>query len=73
MRRSNENSLFHLSSKQNAAGLLNIGFYVRINVVEMLQKQFQDAATNLQTVQRDYSKVHADRRTLDSQLTRTDR
>ena len=42
-----------------------------MNVVEMLQKQFQDAATNLQTVQRDYSKVLADRRTLDSQLTRT--
>ena len=42
-----------------------------MNVVEMLQKQFQDAATNLQTVQRDYSKVHADRRTLGSQLTRT--
>merc|ERR1719312_1257195 len=39
-----------------------------MNVVEMLQKQFQDAATNLQTVQRDYSKVLADRQTLDSQL-----
>ena len=71
MRRSNENSLFHLSSKQNAAGLLNIGYYVRINVVEMLHKQFQDAAINLQTVQRDYSKALADRRTLDSQLMRT--
>ena len=34
----------------------------------MLQKQFQDSATNLQTVQRDYSKVLADRQTLDSQL-----
>ena len=39
-----------------------------MNVVEMLQKQFQDAATNLQTVQKDYSKVLADRQTLDSQL-----
>eukprot|EP00088_Acartia_fossae_P007181 TRINITY_DN13341_c0_g1_i1.p1 TRINITY_DN13341_c0_g1~~TRINITY_DN13341_c0_g1_i1.p1 ORF type:complete len:126 (-),score=39.98 TRINITY_DN13341_c0_g1_i1:62-439(-) len=39
-----------------------------MNVVEMLQKQFQEAATNLQTVQRDYSKVLADRQTLDSQL-----
>ena len=39
-----------------------------MNVVEMLQKQFQDSATNLQTVQRDYSKVLADRQTLDSQL-----
>ena len=39
-----------------------------MNEVEMLQKQFQDAATNLQTVQRDYSKVLADRQTLDSQL-----
>ena len=41
---------------------------VRMNVVEMLQKQFQDAATNLQTVQKDYQKVLADRQTLDSQL-----
>ena len=41
---------------------------VKMNVVEMLQKQFQDNATNLQTVQRDYSKVLADRQTLDSQL-----
>ena len=39
-----------------------------MNVVEMLQKQFQDAATNLQTVQKDYQKVLADRQTLDSQL-----
>ena len=43
-------------------------YIVKMNVVEMLQKQFQDNATNLQTVQRDYSKVLADRQTLDSQL-----
>ena len=39
-----------------------------MNVVEMLQKQFNEAATSLQTVQRDYSKVLQDRQTLDSQL-----
>lgn len=65
---SNENSLFHLSSKQNAAGSLNTWYYVRMIVVEMLQKQFQDTATNLQTMQRDYSKVLADKQTLDCQL-----
>merc|ERR1712008_134724 len=30
--------------------------------------QFQDSATNLQTVQKDYSKTLADRQTLDTQL-----
>ena len=40
----------------------------KMNVVEMLQKQFNEAATSLQTVQRDYSKVLQDRQTLDSQL-----
>ena len=40
----------------------------KTNAVEMLQKQFQDAATSLQTVQRDFSKVLADRQTLVSQL-----
>ena len=49
----------------NSRAPLNL---VKMNVVEMLQKQFQDSATNLQTVQRDYSKVLADRQTLDSQL-----
>ena len=39
-----------------------------MNVVEMLQKQFNEAASSLQTVQRDYSKVLQDRQTLDSQL-----
>ena len=39
-----------------------------MNVADMLQKQFQDSATNLQTVQKDYSKTLADRQTLDSQL-----
>ena len=39
-----------------------------MNVVEMLQKQFQDSATSLQSVQREYSKMLADRQTLDSQL-----
>merc|ERR1712242_591339 len=38
------------------------------NVMEMLQKQFQDSATSLQTVQREYSKMLSDRQTLDSQL-----
>merc|ERR1712126_391535 len=33
-----------------------------------LQKQFNEAASSLQTVQRDYSKVLQDRQTLDSQL-----
>ena len=39
-----------------------------MNVVEMLQKQFQDSASSLQSVQREYSKMLADRQTLDSQL-----
>eukprot|EP00090_Calanus_glacialis_P022317 TRINITY_DN3444_c0_g1_i2.p1 TRINITY_DN3444_c0_g1~~TRINITY_DN3444_c0_g1_i2.p1 ORF type:complete len:126 (-),score=68.15 TRINITY_DN3444_c0_g1_i2:56-433(-) len=39
-----------------------------MNVVDMLQKQFQDSATNLQAVQKEYSKTLADRQTLDSQL-----
>ena len=39
-----------------------------MDVVKMLQNQFQEAATNLQKVQGDYSKVLADRQTLDSQL-----
>ena len=39
-----------------------------MNVVEMLQKQFQDSATSLQSVQREYSKMLSDRQTLDSQL-----
>ena len=39
-----------------------------MNVVDMLQKQFQESATNLQTVQKEYSKTLADRQTLDSQL-----
>merc|ERR1712112_601628 len=38
------------------------------NVVDMLQKQFQESATNLQTVQKEYIKTLADRQTLDSQL-----
>merc|ERR1711892_671979 len=53
-----------------------MGFYKRnkiptiskMNVVDMLQKQFQDSATNLQSVQKEYSKTLADRQTLDSQL-----
>merc|ERR1711982_2922 len=51
-----------------------MGFYKRyqqltkMNVVDMLQKQFQESATNLQTVQKEYSKTLADRQTLDSQL-----
>ena len=43
-------------------------FDIIMNVVEMLQKQFQDSATSLQSVQREYSKMLADRQTLDSQL-----
>ena len=39
-----------------------------MNVVEMLQKQFQESATSLQGVQKEYSKTLADRQTLDSQL-----
>ena len=39
-----------------------------MNVMEMLQKQFQDSASSLQTVQREYSKMLTDRQTLDSQL-----
>jgi prefoldin beta subunit len=39
-----------------------------MNVAEMLQKTFQDSATNLQAVQKEYSKTLADRQTLDSQL-----
>ena len=39
-----------------------------MNVMEMLQKQFQDSASSLQTVQREYSKMLSDRQTLDSQL-----
>eukprot|EP00091_Calanus_sinicus_P004285 TRINITY_DN14532_c0_g1_i1.p1 TRINITY_DN14532_c0_g1~~TRINITY_DN14532_c0_g1_i1.p1 ORF type:complete len:126 (-),score=58.59 TRINITY_DN14532_c0_g1_i1:91-468(-) len=39
-----------------------------MNVVDMLQKQFQDSATNLQAVQKEYSKTLGDRQTLDSQL-----
>ena len=39
-----------------------------MNVMEMLQKQFQESAERLQTVQKDYSKCLADRQTLDSQL-----
>ena len=39
-----------------------------MNVVDMLQKQFQESAENLQTVQKEYSKTLADRQTLDSQL-----
>ena len=39
-----------------------------MNVVEMLQKQFQDSATSLQSVQKEYSKTLTDRQTLDSQL-----
>jgi len=40
----------------------------RMNVMEMMQKQFQEAAEKLQTVQKEYSKGLADRQTLDSQL-----
>ena len=43
-------------------------FATIMNVVEMLQKQFQDSASSLQSVQREYSKMLADRQTLDSQL-----
>merc|ERR1719209_661924 len=39
-----------------------------MNVVEMLQQQFQSSAEKLQSVQKEYSKVLADRQTLDSQL-----
>jgi hypothetical protein len=39
-----------------------------MNVMEVMQKQFQDAAEKLQTVQKEYSKALADRQTLDSQL-----
>ena len=39
-----------------------------MNVMDMLQKQFQDSASSLQTVQREYSKMLTDRQTLDSQL-----
>ena len=39
-----------------------------MNVVDMLQKQFQESAESLQTVQKEYSKTLADRQTLDSQL-----
>jgi len=39
-----------------------------MNVMEMMQKQFQEAAEKLQTVQKEYSKGLADRQTLDSQL-----
>merc|ERR1711915_933051 len=39
----------------------------RMNVMEILQKQFQ-AAEKLQSVQKDYSKTLSDRQTLDSQL-----
>ena len=38
------------------------------NVADMLQKTFQDNATSLQSVQKEYSKTLADRQTLDSQL-----
>ena len=41
---------------------------INMNVVDMLQKQFQESAENLQTVQKEYSKTLADRQTLDSQL-----
>merc|ERR1712106_651366 len=40
----------------------------KMNVVEMLQAQFQSNAEKLQTIQKEYSKVLADRQTLDSQL-----
>ena len=43
-------------------------FATIMNVVEMLQKQFQDSASSLQSVQREYSKMLSDRQTLDSQL-----
>ena len=39
-----------------------------MNVVDMLQKQFQESAESLQAVQKEYSKTLADRQTLDSQL-----
>ncbi|XP_023325228.1 prefoldin subunit 6 [Eurytemora carolleeae] len=39
-----------------------------MNVMEILQKQFQDSAEKLQSVQKDYSKTLSDRQTLDSQL-----
>eukprot|EP00088_Acartia_fossae_P058968 TRINITY_DN694_c0_g1_i4.p1 TRINITY_DN694_c0_g1~~TRINITY_DN694_c0_g1_i4.p1 ORF type:complete len:138 (-),score=46.51 TRINITY_DN694_c0_g1_i4:271-648(-) len=39
-----------------------------MNVMEMLQKQFQDSAEKLQSIQKDYSKALTDRQTLDSQL-----
>ena len=39
-----------------------------MNVMEMLQKQFQESANSLQSVQREYSKMLTDRQTLDSQL-----
>ena len=48
--------------------LLLQSFATIMNVVEMLQKQFQDSASSLQSVQREYSKMLADRQTLDSQL-----
>ena len=39
-----------------------------MNVMDMLQKQFQESANSLQSVQREYSKMLSDRQTLDSQL-----
>nr|AQS22692.1 putative prefoldin subunit 6 [Pseudodiaptomus poplesia] len=39
-----------------------------MNAVEKLQKEFQESAEKLQTIQKDYSKALADRQTLDSQL-----
>eukprot|EP00088_Acartia_fossae_P018456 TRINITY_DN20671_c0_g1_i1.p1 TRINITY_DN20671_c0_g1~~TRINITY_DN20671_c0_g1_i1.p1 ORF type:complete len:126 (+),score=40.03 TRINITY_DN20671_c0_g1_i1:52-429(+) len=39
-----------------------------MDVMEILQKQFQESAEKLQTTQKDYSKTLSDRQTLDSQL-----
>ena len=39
-----------------------------MNVVEMLQGEFQVSAEKLQTTQKEYQKVMSDRQTLDSQL-----
>jgi len=39
-----------------------------MNVVEMLQQQFQSSAEKLQNFQKEYTKVLSDRQTLDTQL-----
>merc|ERR1740128_479686 len=39
-----------------------------MDIMEMLQKQFQESAEKLQFVQKDYTKALSDRQTLDSQL-----